>query len=392
MIEDRLRQLRLARGLSLEALAAELGGIVTKQALSKYEKGKAKPSPVVLVKLAASLGVKTSYLLSNPSGGVEFHGFRKRSRLPKKEQERVESIVRQELEDRLRLQDLTGQLAAPDLPVLSLAINSVEEAENAADRLRKLWGLGSDPIANVVDTLESHSVEVVEIDADQRFDGISAVAFDQNKRKRAAAVISRQGLSGERQRFNLAHELGHLVLKLTSESIDKEKAADRFAAAFLAPHNTIRNSVGVKRAYVSSGELLLLKKRFGMSIQALLFRLRDLQIINESHYKWWCIEISQIGWRKQEPEPLQPERPQWMHRTVLRLLAEELISHEEAERMLKSRIEFKEPLPLVERRAFMKLPIEQRRRILEEQAEKVAEHYRNEKPWGDLPEDDIIDY
>jgi Zn-dependent peptidase ImmA (M78 family)/transcriptional regulator with XRE-family HTH domain len=392
MIEDRLRQLRLARGLSLEALAAELGGIVTKQALSKYEKGKAKPSPVVLVKLATSLGVKTSYLLSNPSGGVEFHGFRKRSRLPKKEQERVESIVRQELEDRLRLQDLTGQLAAPDLPVLSLAINSVEEAENAADRLRKLWGLGSDPIANVVDTLESHSVEVVEIDADQRFDGISAVAFDQNKRKRAAAVISRQGLSGERQRFNLAHELGHLVLKLTSESIDKEKAADRFAAAFLAPHNTIRNSVGVKRAYVSSGELLLLKKRFGMSIQALLFRLRDLQIINESHYKWWCIEISQIGWRKQEPEPLQPERPQWMHRTVLRLLAEELISHEEAERMLKSRIEFKEPLPLVERRAFMKLPIEQRRRILEEQAEKVAEHYRNEKPWGDLPEDDIIDY
>src|SRR5450756_1113927 len=81
MISQRLRQLRLARGLSLEALAAAIGGAVTKQALSKYEQGTARPSPVVLNRLAEALGVKAAYLLSEPDIEVQFIAYRKGSAL-----------------------------------------------------------------------------------------------------------------------------------------------------------------------------------------------------------------------------------------------------------------------------------------------------------------------
>ena len=89
MLSQRLRVLRLARGLSLDGLAAQMGGIVTKQALSKYELDKARPSPVVLNKLAAALGVKAAYLWSDPTIEVEFVAYRKGSALPVGEQQRV---------------------------------------------------------------------------------------------------------------------------------------------------------------------------------------------------------------------------------------------------------------------------------------------------------------
>src|SRR4030066_2028564 len=98
IIAKRLKQLRLARGLSLDALAAEMGGIITKQALSKYELGKATPSPVVLNKLAAALGIKAVDLWSEPSFSVKFIAYRKGSGLLKGEQKRVESVVIRQLE------------------------------------------------------------------------------------------------------------------------------------------------------------------------------------------------------------------------------------------------------------------------------------------------------
>ena len=67
LIGRRLRQLRLARNLSMEALAAEMGGIVTKQAISKYENDRAQPSPTVLTKLASVLGVKATFLFHEPT-------------------------------------------------------------------------------------------------------------------------------------------------------------------------------------------------------------------------------------------------------------------------------------------------------------------------------------
>ena len=391
MLSRRLKQLRLARGLSLEALAAEIGGIVTKQALSKYEQGKMQPSREVLNKLAAALKIRSTYLWNEPAVSVEFIAYRKTSRFPKKEQEKVENIVRQTLEERFRLQNLIQQKNGIDLPVQELSVKTLEDADRAAEKMRQRWNLGLDPIARVIDVLEEHHIHVLEIDTSDRFDGMAAIACDNEKQIRAAAVVTRSGLPGERQRLDLVHELGHLVLKI-SPACDAEKAAFRFGAAFLAPAAVILREVGEKRGFVQPQELLLFKRRFGLSIQAFLYRLRDLGIINESYYKQWCIDISRLGWKKQEPLEMPPEQPTWLRQNVLRALSEGVISKEEGEAILDEEIEMEQPLSLIQRQAFLKLPLEERRRILAEQAEKMAAHYEEDMAWKTLEGEDIIEY
>ena len=388
MIGQRLRQLRLARGLSLEGLAAATGGIVTKQALSKYEKGKARPTPVVLNRMAAALGVKAAYLYAEPSIRIEFIAYRKGSGLLKREQEKVESLVRQSLEDRIRLQELIGQTYGADLPVKAQVVNSLEDAEKEAENLRKKWNLGLNPISSVIGVLEERLIHVLEIDAAERFDGISAVAWD-DSRVTAAAVVSRRGIAGGRQRLNLAHELGHLVLKVPA-GFDEEAAAFRFGAAFLAPAEMVRREVGDRRTYIRSDELLLMKRKFGMSAQAFLYRLRNLAIIGESYYKQWCININKLGWKRKEPAEMPPERPSWLQQSVLRALGEDLISREMAEHIIGYSLGDGEPLSLVERRAFMKLPLEERRRMMAKQAERMAAQYENDREWRNFQGGDFI--
>ncbi|MEA3253754.1 MAG: helix-turn-helix transcriptional regulator, partial [Chloroflexota bacterium] len=97
MVGQRLRRLRMSQCLSLESLAAKMGGIVTKQALSKYELGKANPSPYVLSKLAEALGTKTSYFFTEPGITVEFIAYRKSQRLLEKDKRALKALIEQAL-------------------------------------------------------------------------------------------------------------------------------------------------------------------------------------------------------------------------------------------------------------------------------------------------------
>ena len=384
MNPHRLKQLRLARGLTLEALAASMGGVITKQALSKYEQAKAQPSLRVFGKLASALGVKTAHLLSEPEVNVRFIAYRKWSGLRKRDQEQVEGLVAQTLEDRVRLQILLQKTnkSKSDIPIQAFRAKDLEDSEASAYDLRKQWHLGLAPIASVTGVLESHLVHVIEINADEKFDGISAVAST-NEHHIAAAVVCRRPVPGERQRFNLAHELGHLALKVAG-NVDEERAAFRFATSFLAPAELIRKEIGEKRTSVRIEELLLLKRKFGMSLQALLYRLKELAIINESHYKQWCMDFNRLGWRKKEPAELPREQPQWLQENVLRALAEGLVDQKEADQLLGAESEEKPPLSLVEKRAFMKLSLEERRKILADEAERMTNYYERTSDWKDF--------
>ena len=129
--------------------------------------------------------------------------------------------------------------------------------------------------------------------------------------------------SGRRQRLNLAHELGHLVLKI-SQSVDEEKAAFRFGAAFLAPKEWIMREVGDKRTAIDVQELIILKKKFGLSLQSILYRLKDLNMISGSYYIQWVRCISKMGWKRQEPNSLPIERAEWLKQNVYKAFAESL--------------------------------------------------------------------
>ena len=137
---------------------------------------------------------------------------------------------------------------------------------------------------------------------------------------------------------------------------------------------------------------MLIRKLFGISMQALIHRFHDLEIITDSYYAQWWPLFTRLGWRKSEPGPLPFEEPQWLRRTLLRFLAEGLISIEDAERMLGEEIAVESPISKVQRRAFKKLPLEERRTILNEQAARMADHYAEDKEWRELETDDVIDY
>jgi len=387
MIGERLAQLRLARNLTLDALSAKMGGIVTKQALSKYEQNQAQPSPLVLTKLSAALGVKANYFLSPPQITVKFVAYRKATSLLPREKARVESVVTQCLEDRIRVQTLIGQIKTDVLPWNELAISSLEDTERQASHMRKLWELGSSPISDVVGTFEEHQLCVLSIEADEKFDGMSALGYDTSGNILAGAIVSRQDVPGERQRLNLTHELGHLVLKVP-ESIDEEKAAFRFGSAFLAPAERLVREVGAKRSYIHISELLILKKQFGISIQALLHRMLELGIINDSYYRRWCVYINKTGWKKQEPDELVRETPQWLTRNLSRLVGEGAMAREEAERMLGTGIDVEEPTNIVQRHAFLKLPMDKRRQMLADQAKLLSGYYEKEAEY--LTSEDLV--
>ncbi len=390
MVGERLRLFRLSRGLSQDELVAKAAGIVSKQAISKYERNLSKPSPRVLAKLAEALDVKVLNLLAEPSIKIDFIAYRKGSGLKASERSTVESYVAETLEKFVKLQAITDAKREVAIPIQTGTVNSLDDVEDQANEIRSAWNLGAEPIANLTNTLEEHNVFVIEIKAGEKFDGISTVARDSQQEVVAAAVVSRSGICGERQRLNLAHELGHLVLNVAKD-IDEEKAAFRFGAAMLAPSSLVIGEIGERRSAINLEELFLLKQRFGLSLQAMIYRLRDLEIINESLYRKLFAEIGVRGWKKKEPKESEPEKPQWLRRNVLRAVSEGLITVEYAERLLGEKMEYRPSLASQKIRAFVKLPVDKRRVILSNQARKYASEYEVDNEWLAMEGDDGID-
>ncbi|MFH1027302.1 MAG: XRE family transcriptional regulator [Pseudomonadota bacterium] len=388
MLSQRLRQLRLAHGLSLDELSERLGGLVTKQALSKYEKELSQPSMKVVTKLAEAFGIKVAHLYAEPAAQVQLLAYRKCASLPKRDRNMVEGMVAQMIEERIGLQKKFGDAFPLNLPPHKYRVESLDDAEQAAGMLRTFWNLGTSPIASVVGLLEDQFIHVFTVEtSSEKFDGTSAEARDESGQMITAAVASREGAPGERQRFSLMHEVGHLVLDI-APGIDAEKTAHRFAGAFLAPAELLRREIGTRRTTVQLKELFMLKRRFGLSAQALAFRLRDLAIINESTYRWLCIQFNHHKFRKTEPEALPPEDPQWLKRTVIRALSEGIITADEASRLTGEPCESSHQ-DIIDRLAFMKLPPAERRKVLSDQAERLKDHYEQMKNLGG---GDFLDY
>jgi len=385
MNASRLKAIRVARGLTLDQLSDAMGGVVTKQALSKYERGASVPSPRVLIALARALRVKAIDLATDSAAKVRVLAFRKRSAFSKAAQQTIEGRVGLDLERRTELQELVGQRCGGDVPLRAFPVSTLDDVESAAEALRDRWSLGRDPLDKMVDVLEDHCFHVMGVDAPEQFDGMSAVA-EIDGEPVAVAVVSRNGVCRERQRLSLGHELGHLVMA-PQDQVDEEKAAYRFGSAFLAPRETLLREVGSRRTDITSAELLILKRRFGMSVGALVYRLHDLNVLSDRYHQEWWRYINKMGWRKSEPEETPAEEPQWLMQSTLRAVSEGLISEEYAESLLGR------PLPHSEgpsrRRAFAALPKEKRAAALAKQAAAAADFYASKQVDSD---DELVDY
>jgi Zn-dependent peptidase ImmA (M78 family)/predicted nucleic acid-binding protein len=189
--------------------------------------------------------------------------------------------------------------------------------------------LGWDPIENLTQVLEDHGVKVGQLDAHEDFDALTLWANDT-----FPVIVVKHGLPGDRQRYNLAHELGHLVIR-PAAGVDAEKAAHRFAGAFLAPEPMARPDLGERRVTLDLLELHLLKHKYGLSMQAWIYRAKDLGIISEASATQLFKEFRRRGWHLKEPgDAIPPEESARSTRLVLRALTEDVISEGRAAELL----------------------------------------------------------
>lgn len=343
MIHDRLRRARVLKGLSLDELAQAVGDI-TKQALSKFERGEGIPNSTRLLQFSKALGVRPEYFFRAEAVDLAPLEFRKLARMPKYRQHQVEEQMREHLERYIALERCFDAIDVriPPAAAQSSRVTSLEEAELAARQLRDDWGIGRDAIANLTQLLEERGIKVALIRGPDDFDGACAATSD------GAHVLVALNTSrpGERVRFTAAHELGHWVMALPEDmpEADKERCCHRFAGAFLYPgEQVLLDFGGHQRSRVHPGELLNAKRRYGVSMHVALRRLKDLGLLNEAGYKAVHIQFSQAGWRSAEPEPLLPEQPRRFESLVFWGLAEGLFSPSRAAEFLQRPVGALEP-------------------------------------------------
>ena len=338
MFSERLKLARKRSGLSLRALSSAMDGLVSAQAIGKYERAEMMPSSTVAIALADALKVSPSYLLSPSSVSLESVEFRKLSSTRARERAAVEAEVLDHVDRYLQVEEILGiDTTGQDMPDgAPYSIQSMEDAEEVATTLRAAWNLGSAPIQNMTELLEEHGIKVFKLDLPERVDGLSCQVHRLNGGD-VPVVVCSTGKSVERQRFTIAHELGHLVLDIPS-TIPEEKACHRFAGAFLVPQAELIREVGRRRHNFGFAELIEIKRMFGISAAALVMRMRDLGIINEATLRTIFRGIGS-SWRSEEPHPLDREElPTRFRRLCLRALAENEISDSKAAELLRLRV------------------------------------------------------
>lgn len=287
-------------GLSLRDLAERVG--LSHASIKKYEDGLLRPSNEVLDMLAKVLQVSLAYFAPHASSALSLGSieFRMQGELPARTLDAIRSVVLERLERRMELEALFPQPPMRAFKRLNVAhIHSLDDVEHLAERVRQDWNLGGGPIWGLPDILEENGIHVfpVAFGREHRFDGMTANCGE------LPLVVIGQGFPGDRQRFTLAHELGHQFLQSAKlqKDVSLEAACNRFAGSFLLPRAVVLRDIGHFRAHIDMQELALIKQRYGISMQAILHRCQELGVITVTTYAEIHAQFRKNGWDELEP-------------------------------------------------------------------------------------------
>lgn len=319
----------------MQALADQVG--VSATMINKYEKDKSNPGSKILIQLSKALGIRSEYFFRPVNVQLQGVEYRKRASTPQKLLHRIEADVLDQAERWQMLANLYPDFPLPqfELPTgLPASVASVEAVDKVAYRVRDAWDLGRNPIPDLIEMLEARGILVILTGVDDlnKFDGLQATVAGK------PFIVVSSHWPGDRQRFTLAHELGHLILHGRLEpTVDEEKACNRFASAFLLPETGLRLQLGGQRHNLEAKELYILKHEYGISMAACLYRAADLGIISERLRQRDFIRFRQRGWHKKEPgDPYPKEESQLYAQLVYRALGEGIISESKAAELLKT--------------------------------------------------------
>lgn len=297
IFQRRIKSARLLRGLSQRELSEKLSGLISHNAIAKYEKGLMKPGSSILLELARVLDLKVDYFFKPYLVEIENIEFRKRSKLSTK----LENAIKEEIFDKIskyiELEQLLNISSAFKNPIAHIPINTPDDVEQAVEALIDHWKIGYNALPNVIELLEDNEIKVLEQKADLNFDGLSGWA-----NKDIPVIVVNTAFAIERIRFTALHELGHLLLNF-NKSLDQktvERYCHRFAGAMLMPKETFLKELGDTRNRISISELIAIKETYGISIQAIMARAMALDILPEPRYLSFRFWINKQESRKKE--------------------------------------------------------------------------------------------
>ena len=327
-IGARIRDARRAMRMNQVELAAEVG--VTRQAISAFELDEKAPDPTTFAAIATALKQPTAYFTepltdSLAPSGTRF--FRKFGADTARRNDACAVLG----EWFVKASSYVGEyvnLPKPDVPQHQPERDgqySFDEINEIADTVRRQWNLGSGPLSHVLSLLESKGVIICRYE----LSGENVEAFSFWSNGRPFIFIASEKEVGVRSRFDLAHELGHLVLHRSvsqDELADKgrlkvvEREANWFAGAFLLPQSTFPNEIYSPRL----DSFLPLKARWKVSIQAMIYRCHSLGIFDDDQTLNLRKQISFRKWRTKEPmdnpNTIPLEQPKLLKKAVELLL------------------------------------------------------------------------
>jgi Zn-dependent peptidase ImmA (M78 family)/DNA-binding XRE family transcriptional regulator len=287
-IPGRLELARRRRGLTQRALA-DLAQI-TPRSVGSFERGERLPSAKVLQQIAAALDFPLGFFSKpeiDPIGAMGA-SFRSLSSMTARQQNAVLAAGTLAVELNLLLEEHL------DLPRQDIPSLDGDPPESAAHNLRAHWMLGERAVSNMVHLLEAKGVRVFSLTEDcLSVDAFSTWHTD------SPFIFLNTIKTGERGRFDAAHELGHLAMHRHGgpQGREAEDEANRFASAFLMPAATIRT---MAPRIPSINALMPIKRRWAVSVAAVLRRFYDLDLISQWHYDRLNVEIAKRGGRRRE--------------------------------------------------------------------------------------------
>ncbi len=335
IFSTRLKQARIMQKLSMDELCEKANNALSKQSISKYEKGKMMPDSKSLIVLANALGVSIDYFFRPLDMSIEKIEFRKKYSLGVKESESIKEIVKDKLERYFEIESIIDIRTEFESKYNNISIQDEKDIYSVASRIKNEWKLGEDGINNLIEILEENKIKVIEIDAPSEFDGFSGYANG-----KYPVIVLNKTFDSERKRFTALHELSHIILNFDS-SIDKkrkENLCNLFANEMLISKEVFIGKIGKNRNDISLQELKDIQEQFGISIDALMYKAKSLNIISENRFKTFRIKKNKYSKFKEDVEQCRykEEQSNRFVRLVYRALASEIISISKASVLLNT--------------------------------------------------------
>lgn len=338
IIPSRITEAREARAMSMEGLADSIG--VTRQSISKYERGIISPSFDMLQAISHILDFPIGFFYKNEvevNAGSSSLFFRSKSQIPKK----VKSACKYQIKwmDEIRKQlERYVDFVEREVPTIDMDYEDLtpEDIEELALTIREEWELGDGPIHDLIGILEGRGIIVSEFSISKNcpFKGIDA--FSAWKDASPYILYHPVQKSAVRTRFSILHELGHLIMHSSISEGDAVKKsvvdfvdvqADRFAAAFLLPATSFSKDAH----HLSLSSIEMLKRKWGAAMSTIIIRCETLELLSENQISYLKRQMTaRKYWHKEPLDDVLSVEPPEILRDAVHLLIDNRILTKEA--------------------------------------------------------------